>query len=295
MISSNTTSHLVSRVAQAGLAFALTLGAAAMAAGPSPSAQQNASATSSPATATGTPPAQQADMQKMLAKLRQLQPGTQFDSVAPAPNMPGLYEVTMGRNIVYVEPSGRYWLMGHIMDMRTLQDLTADRMADLDKVDFAKLPQDLAIKFVHGKPLKTVAVFADPNCGYCKQLEREIALLKDTQVLLYPVPILGQDSAGKIAAIWCSNDRASAWYSWMTKAAIPQPPTAACAAQAPIDRLMELAKAVHVDGTPTLIAADGRKHSGSLSAPALQAWLNKAPDGSAQTITTGQADAPRLQ
>lgn len=294
MISSNSSNPLLSRLVQAGLVLALTLGGSAKAAGPSLSVPQ-AAATSAPAAPATLSPAQQADMQRMLAKLRQIQPGTQFDSVAPAPNMPGLYEVAMGRNIVYVEPSGRYWMMGHIMDMRTLQDLTADRMADLDKVDFAKLPMDLAIKFIHGKPLKTVAVFADPNCGYCKQLEREIAQLKDTQVLVFPVPILGQDSAGKIAAIWCSADRPGAWSNWMTKATMPSPPSAACAAQAPIDRLMELAKAIHVDGTPTLVASDGRKHSGSLSAPALQAWLTKAPDGSAQTITTGQADSPRLQ
>ncbi len=279
----------------AGLAIATMLATAAMAAGPSASAPQAAASTSAPSAAPALTAAQQADMQRMLAKLRELQPGTQFDAVAPAPNMPGLYEVAMGRNIVYVEPSGRYWLMGHIMDMRTMRDLTEDRMAELDKVDFARLPPDLAIKFVRGKPLKTVAIFADPNCGYCKQLEREVALLKDTQVLLYPVPILGQDSAGKIAAIWCSSDRASAWSNWMTKATMPAQPSAACAAQVPIGRLMDLAKALHVDGTPTLVAADGRKRSGSLSAPALQAWLTKAPDGSAQTITTGQADAPRLQ
>lgn len=295
MISTHTSFKLRSLMTHAGLVIAMALANTAMAAGPAASAPQTAVSPSAPAATPALTAAQQADMQKMLAKLRQLQPGTQFDSVAPAPNMPGLYEVTMGRNIVYVEPTGRFWLMGHIMDMRTLQDLTADRMAELDKVDFAKLPQDLAIKFVRGKPLKTVAVFADPNCGYCKQLEREVAQLKDTQVLLFPVPILGQDSAGKIAAIWCSSDRASAWSNWMTKATMPAPPSATCAAQAPIDRLMELAKAIHVDGTPTLVAGDGRKHSGSLSAAALQAWLMKAPDGSAQTITTGQADTPRLQ
>jgi len=116
--------------------------------------------------------AQDDEATKVLSKLRQLQPATKFDSVKTSP-LPGLFEVAMGRNLAYVDASGRYWVFGHVWDMQSQTDMTQERMADLDRVDFNQLPTELAIRFINGKPLRTLAIFADPNCGYCKVLEKE--------------------------------------------------------------------------------------------------------------------------
>lgn len=225
---------------------------------------------------------------QVLATLRRLQPATQFDKVA-ASQLPGLFEVSMGRNLAYVDASGRYWLFGHVWDMQTQTDLTQGRMADLDRVDFGQLPTDQAIRFVNGKPLRTLAVFADPNCGYCKVLEKELPQLKDTQIYVFPIGILSQDSIAKAQAIWCSPDRATAWRAWMTKATVPAAPSAACMASAPTERLNELAKSLRVDGTPTFIAADGRKRAGARSVAEIAAWLNSPADRDGQAVALPSA------
>ncbi len=228
--------------------------------------------------------AQEVEGAQMLAKLRQMQPATKFDSVKPS-QLPGLFEVTMGRNLAYVDASGRYWLFGHVWDMQTQTDITQERMADLDRVDFKQLPTELAIRFVNGKPLRTLAIFADPNCGYCKVLEKELPQLEDTQIYLFPVGILGQDSMNKVQAIWCSADRAAAWKAWMTKADQPAAPSAACLAAAPVERLSQLAKSLRVEGTPTFIAADGRKRAGARSAAELAAWLSHPSVSDGQAVS----------
>ena len=232
----------------------------------------------------------QDDSAALLARLKQLQPATRFDSVRPSA-VPGLYEVAMGRNVAYVEPSGRYWVFGHVWDMQSQSDLTETRVADLDRVDFSQLPTDLAIRFVNGRPTRSLAIFADPNCGYCRLIEKDLAQLKDTAIYVYPVAILGQDSAAKVQAIWCSTDRAAAWREWMTKAAQPVAAAAKSAkCAAPIEQLMQLAKTARVEGTPTFVAADGRKRSGARSVAELSAWLdNTAARSSGQSGQSGQS------
>lgn len=228
--------------------------------------------------------AQDDEAAKMLSKLRQLQPATKFDSVKASP-LPGLFEVAMGRNLAYVDASGRYWVFGHVWDMQSQTDMTQERMTDLDRVDFNQLPTELAIRFINGKPLRTLAIFADPNCGYCKVLEKELPQLKDTQIYVFPVGILGQDSMSKVQAIWCSADRAAAWKAWMTKAVQPPAASAACIAAAPVERLSQLAKSLRVEGTPTFIAADGRKRAGARSAAELSAWLGNQPTNAGQAVS----------
>lgn len=217
--------------------------------------------------------AQDGQAQQLLAKLRQQYPTTKFNSISNSP-VDGLYEVVMGKNVAYIEKTGRYWIFGHVWDQQTQTDLTAGKKMSLDAIDVSKLPFDLAIKTVNGKPTRKLFVFSDPNCGYCKGLERDLPQLKDTEIYTFMVPMLGSASAAKIASIWCSPDRNKAWTKWMTEQVEPtSPPSANCLA--PVDKLMELGKLVNVQGTPTMFAQDGRRQVGSFeSISALSVWLN---------------------
>ena len=132
----------------------------------------------------------------MLAKLKQMYPRTQFTAVTTSP-LPGLTEVVMGQNVAYVDPTGRYWFFGRLWDMQTQQDLTEPRVEQASKVNFADLPLADAIKDVRGNGRRLVAVFVDPNCGFCKKLEETMAGVTDATIYTFLLPILGPDSGEK--------------------------------------------------------------------------------------------------
>ena len=69
------------------------------------------------------------------------------------------------------------------------------------------LPLDQAIKIVRGNGSRKIAIFEDPNCGYCKRFERDLAGVNDITVYVFLYPILSPDSMEKSKAIWCSADR----------------------------------------------------------------------------------------
>lgn len=223
-------------------------------------------------------------------RVRALNPGTHVDSVAASP-IAGLYEVVMGKNVAYVEASGRYALFGHVWDMQERRDLTADRKAALDKVDTALLPRDLAVRHVRGKGTRVLYSFADPQCGYCKQLEQAIQELDDVTVYTFVMPLLGPDSKRLAVAVACAADPAAAWSNLMLKAQIPTtaPADAAAACAAKVDAVATLGQKLGITGTPTLIAADGRKTAGAMPAAQLSAWLGEVR--SAQGVRTGPAVA----
>lgn len=217
-------------------------------------------------------------------RLQAQNPGTKIDSVSASP-IAGLYEVVMGKNVAYMDASGRYALFGNVWDMQARRDLTADRKAALDRVDVGTLNTALALKHVKGNGSRTLYVFADPQCGYCRQLEQTLDGMDDLTVYTFVMPLLGPESKRLAAAIGCSADPAAAWSAWMLKSQQPKE-TPACDT-ARLDAVEKLAKTWGVTGTPTLVAADGRKKPGAAPAQQLAAWLAEtSPTSGPTTVKT---------
>src|ERR1700674_213237 len=63
----------------------------------------------------------------VVTKLRKLYPATNFKEIRSTP-MAGIYEVVMGQNIAYLDDSGRFFIFGHLFDMKEQRDLSAERM-----------------------------------------------------------------------------------------------------------------------------------------------------------------------
>lgn len=209
----------------------------------------------------------------IVATLHRLYPNTHFNHMAPTP-VPGITEVTMGPNVAYVDSSGRYFFFGHLFDMQKQQDLTANLLAQANKIDFNALPIKDAIVSVHGKGQRRLAVFLDPDCPYCRALEPQLGKLNDVTVytFLYPLTGLHPGSLAASTAIWCAKDRSKALYDYMEKGVKPPAPAAGCAT--PINANLALGQKLHVAGTPTLIAGDGRVMVGSAATAALDAFLD---------------------
>ena len=219
-------------------------------------------------------PVTAAESDAVLAALKQKYPATAFTSVSPAP-VKGLYEVVMGKKIAYTDKSGRFFMYGSLVDMKTNDDLTAARREELSRVDVSKLPLQDSIVRVNGKGRRTIYVFSDPDCPFCRRLEPELDKLDDVtiRIFLYPLESLHSDAARKAEAIWCEGDdkkRGDLWHRAVLRT--EEVKTATC--DNPLKRNLALGEALGLQGTPTLVAADGRVLPGAAPAASIEEWLN---------------------
>lgn len=223
---------------------------------------QNAS--SAPANASPVPAQSSQKMGGAEVNVRRalearLRPGTKIESVAKSPFF-GLYEARVGSDLIYTDEKVTYIFLGSILDGKSLENLTEERLNKMTAVKFNELPLNDAIKMVNGTGKRQIAYFADPNCGYCKQFERSLTQLKDTTVYVFLFPILSEDSLVKSQALWCAPDRVKAWNDWMLRGQMA--PLANCAN--PMESNRELGQRLNVRATPTTILGNGTKLPGAV-------------------------------
>lgn len=232
---------------------------------------------------------------KIINSIHQKFPNTKITSVTKAP-MGNLYQVVMGTNLAYVDPDTKYFLFGHIYDMANQHDLTQDSIDELSKINFAKLPLDQAIKVVKGNGgngQRVFAVFTDPECPYCRQMEQNLNEVDNytMYVFLFPIAELHPAARAKAAAIWCSADRAKAFHTMLIEGRVEQTGAIKGAASGvnstntedtakgecegnPLDAIQALGQSLGVQGTPTLIHKNGRRAPGAMPGQALDTWLD---------------------
>ncbi len=215
--------------------------------------------------------AQEAAIRKNL--IERLPNLPKIDEINKTP-MAGLYEVRVnGSDIFYTDAEGNYLIQGNLIDTRVRRNLTEERVDKLNAVSFDALPLKDAFTIVRGNGKRKVAVFEDPNCGYCKRFERDMQKVTDVTIYLFLYPILSADSTEKSKNIWCAKDKAKAWHDLMLR---DQPvPNATCDAGA-LARNIEFGKKYRITGTPTLIFADGSRVPGAISAQQVEKYLSDA-------------------
>ena len=223
-------------------------------------------------------PAARADEAAIRKNLPERLPNfPKIDEVSKTP-MPGLFEVRLGTDIVYTDETGQYLIQGSLIDTRTRADLTQARIDKLTAIDFAALPLKDAVLVRQGTGARKVVVFADPNCGYCKRLERDLLALKDVSIYTFLYPILGPDSSVKSRDIWCSKEPAKAWRAWMVDGTAPAKVTGNCDSAA-IERNTEMGRKYKVTGTPALVFEDGSRAPGAIPAAQIEARMAAGKKG----------------
>ena len=233
-----------------------------------PAAAPQGTAPAKPAAASG--PAKSIEdvvRERVMAKV----PG-KVQSVRKLPF--GMFEVVIDAEIVYVDESANYLITGHLYDTRTQKDLTSERSEEVLRVDFSSLPLQLAFKVVRGDGSRPIAIFEDPNCPYCKRLERDIRTLNNATIYVFLYPILSDDSVSKSTEIWCSKDPSAAWASLMLDGKMPEKAAVNC--KTPIQDVLELGHRLSVTGTPTLVFADGRRAPGVIPLDRVEQMMNTA-------------------
>jgi thiol:disulfide interchange protein DsbC len=219
--------------------------------------------------ATQVPPAVDAALRKNLpARLPNF---PQIDQIARTP-MAGIYEVRIGSELFYTDAEGNYIINGEMMDTRARRNLTEERMDKLLAIDFGQLPVKDAFVIVRGNGKRKLAVFEDPNCGYCKRFERDLQKINNVTVYMFLYPILGPDSIEKSRAVWCAKDKGNAWTGWMVRSEPLAKPDANCDATA-LARNTEFGRKHKITGTPTLVFTDGSRVPGAIAAAEIEKLL----------------------
>ena len=195
-----------------------------------------------------------------------------IDEVSKSP-VPGLYEVRVnGSQIFYTDEQGNYLIQGNLIDVKSRKNLTEERIEKLSAVAFDQLPLKDSIKIVRGNGKRKLAVFEDPNCGYCKRFEKDMKTVDNVTVYLFLYPVLGPDSTVKSRDIWCSKDKGKAWGDWMESSARPVTAPGSCDVTA-LQRNVEFGRKYNNTGTPTLIFSDGTRTPGAIPAEQVEKQL----------------------
>jgi thiol:disulfide interchange protein DsbC len=200
--------------------------------------------------------------------------------IGPITKLPygDLYEVIInGVNVLYTDSKGQVGLFGNLVELKTRKNLTELRRDELMVVDFSKLPLDKAIVKVKGNGSRKLAIFTDPDCPYCKQLEKELANVTDVTVYIFLLPLtqLHPDASRKATAIWCSTDRVKAWDDLMQSGKEPGDGKATeCAT--PIADIAKLAQQLNISGTPGLVFSNGKLVPGAVPAEQIETLLAAA-------------------
>lgn len=196
--------------------------------------------------------------------------GVPVDGVVRTPY--GLYEVQVGGELLYTDENVSYIMQGVLIDTATRTNVTSERQEALSAVPFEELPLELAFVQKHGSGARRMAVFEDPNCGYCKQMRHALRELEDVTIYTFMYPILSPDSTEKVQAVWCADDKAATWDAWMLNG--KEPADAKC--KVPVAELIALGQRLNVRGTPTTIFEDGTRISGALPLATIESRLTQA-------------------
>jgi thiol:disulfide interchange protein DsbC len=202
-------------------------------------------------------------------------PGATVDSVTRMP-MGSLYEIVFEGQIVYTDEKVTYVMSGNLFDLRgtTERNVTRERMSQIAAQTLSK-SQDSAIKRVKGNGKRVIYTFEDPNCGYCKELQKELVKMNDITIYTFLLPILSPDSTDKSKAIWCARDRARAWDDAMLKGSYAAAPRKDC--ETPFDRNAQLAQRFGIRGTPAVYLANGQQIGGYVPADKIEQALAAQP------------------
>lgn len=210
---------------------------------------------------------------EVLKRVRERFPQSFVEQVFPTP-YPGLYEVLMDNKLFYTDEQVSFALVGNLIDIKSSQNLTQQRLRKLTAIEWKDLPLELAIKKVKGDGSRRLAIFSDPMCPHCITQERELAKITNVTIytFMYPIERLHKGATARSRAIWCSPDRAKAWDDLLLHRV--EPKSKPCAD--PVKSIEALGTKLKVSVTPTLIFGDGTVITGGVPAQQIEKHLTEA-------------------
>ena len=221
-----------------------------------PAHAQMRSDSEEPAKTASDPAIPAASVAAVNEALGSLSGGHTLDELRRTP-LPGILEARIGTDLIYIDETGRYIFMnGDLIDLQSRRNLTQERVDDLMAIDFGDLPLELAFEQVNGKGERRIAVFEDPNCGYCKRLRADLLKLDNVTIHTFPMAFLAADSESKARKALCAPDKAQAWNELLVHGKVPDN---AGTCDTSIEAVRELTRKLGITGTPVVFFPNGRR------------------------------------
>ena len=188
-------------------------------------------------------------------KIRGLVPNTATIAVAETP-IPGLLQVQINSEVIYVTADGQYLVQGQIINLDTRMNITDQAKSGIRKATLTGLNPEEQISFAPENIDYDLLVFTDIDCGYCRKLHNQMAEYNDNGIaihyLAFPRAGVGSASFEKYVSVWCADDQQAA----MTLAKNGGE-TEALSCSNPIAEQYDLGRELGVTGTPAILTSDG--------------------------------------
>jgi len=206
-----------------------------------------------------------ADINTVKANLAKNSPELKIENLQTT-EMKGIYSASLEGQIVYLNEDAQHLIAGTMLRVADKKNLTRELVLKQNSIDWKKLPLQDALKSVQGTGKRQIAVFSDPNCPYCKQLEAELKKLPDVTIYTFVLPLKSQ-SIKPSKQVFCEKNPAQAWEDLIGKGLQPQS-TKSC--NNPVERNIALAKSLNIQGTPAIIFSNGLKLMGAYPADQIE-------------------------
>lgn len=199
-------------------------------------------------------------------------------AVVPGP-FPGTWEVDVEKEgkkyPLYLDFSGKYLFNGQVIRMSDMENLTALRYTDLNRIDVSSIPLKNAVVIGNPEAKKKVIVFDDPDCPWCRKLHGEIkeVVAREPGVAFFILVYSRNNnpaSVRKSLSIVCGKKDSAKLLD--DAFAGKELPSGDCKTNA-VEETALLARKLGIQGTPSIVLPDGKLISGYLQADALLGHL----------------------
>ncbi|NVZ07792.1 DsbC family protein [Allochromatium humboldtianum] len=218
--------------------------------------------------------------QKIRAALKEIAPDLKVTNIQASP-IKGLYEVMAGTDLMYITADGRHFISGHIVDLKTREDLTEPRLSEARKRLIDGIGENEMVVFGDKDAEHTITVFTDIECGYCRKLHSQIADYEKEGIrvryLFFPRAGKGSPAYDEAVSVWCAGDD-EARRTAMTKAKAGES-IASKTCDNPVEEHMALGADLGLRGTPAIITDSGEMIPGYVEPKRLAAQLNGQSGG----------------
>lgn len=209
------------------------------------------------------------------AAIERMAPAAKIEQIKPAA-MPGLLEVIVGGEVLYISNDGKFVIQGRLFDTTQRVDRTAATEKTLRAGALKQVSDKQRLRYAAAKPKHRVTIFTDIDCGYCRKLHQEIASFNQAGIsvdyLFFPRAGLNSESFNKAQFVWCSKDQKKVMDQSMSPAGLAIQPLQC---DSPIPKTLVLGQRYASIGTPTIIAEDGTVLGGYQSAADLSQRLDQ--------------------
>ncbi|MFK7892466.1 MAG: DsbC family protein [Granulosicoccus sp.] len=239
---------------------------------------QSAKSTAGSASAPSAPVVIAADpdlVESIHAKLEERLPGIAISEINATP-FAGVYELVTDGQIYYVDEAAEYLIDGNLIQISDRANLTDARLGGMHMSMIDDIGEENMLIYEPEEPSsRSITIFTDISCGYCRRLHAELPTLLEEGVrvryLMFPRAGLGSQGHKDLESVWCADNPLEAMDNAKAGGEIEP---ASC--ENPIEQHVALAERVGLRGTPLIYTDSGVKVPGYREAEALATMVNNS-------------------